>query len=305
MERGVIATFAQHDLTSAEAVVSLFERAARANLQAACRRGGCDTIEPTGRLIATGDLHDNPLHLARIVELAGLDDPAGQPRAHATFHEVIHSDRLVNGMDFSYRALARVAALKLAFPEFVHTLLANHELAQVSGAGIVKDGIPVVKAFNAGVEHAFGEDAPGVLAAIAGFIRSMPLALRALPPAGRRGALLLAHSLPSEDLLDRFDPGVLDRVMVDEDLVPRRGSAHLMTWGRGHAAAVQESLAAAWDVSLFILGHEKAPDGWLSVPPRSLILNSDHDRAAYMDLDLASPPATLTEAERAVFRLQG
>ena len=30
-------------------------------------------------------------------------------------------------MDFSYRALARVAELKTLYPEHVHTLLANHE----------------------------------------------------------------------------------------------------------------------------------------------------------------------------------
>ena len=29
---------------------------------------------PPGRLIATGDLHDNPVHLERLVEAAALDD---------------------------------------------------------------------------------------------------------------------------------------------------------------------------------------------------------------------------------------
>ena len=45
-------------------------------------------------------------------------------------------------------ALEEVAALKADHPELVHTLLANHELSQIIGAGIIKDGIKVSVEFS-------------------------------------------------------------------------------------------------------------------------------------------------------------
>ena len=194
----------QIDLQDAQTTIAVFREGAAANRNASCRRGSIDLIEPPGTLIATGDLHDNPLHLQRLVNIAGFEghaeddaqalelDRFPQPH-HLLLHEVIHSDRLMNGMDFSYRALARVAALKADHPELVHTLLANHELSQIIGAGIIKDGIKVVEAFNEGVAYVFGDDADEVNDAIEDFVRSMPIALRCVSKAGD---ILCAHSLP-------------------------------------------------------------------------------------------------------------
>lgn len=279
---------------------ALFLGGAKANREAACRRGALDRIEAPGMLVATGDIHDNPIHFHKVVRAAGMDGPARDvasaaadsvtlslPPSHLTLHEIIHSDRLINGMDFSYRALARVAALKMAFPERVHTLLANHELAQVVGAGIVKDGVRVVEAFNMGLEYIFGEDAGAVAEAACTFVKSMPLALRCVCP-GRE--FLCAHSLPSTAMMGRFDPSVLDRELRDEDYEPRHGAAHIMVWGRGYDAEQLEDLAERWGVSMFVLGHEKAENGVLFIPPCAVILNSDHDRGVYLPIDLERPP---------------
>ncbi len=65
------------DLASADAVRGVFVAGARANREAACRRGSVDAIEPPGTLIATGDLHDNPLHFQRLVQVAGLTSGPG------------------------------------------------------------------------------------------------------------------------------------------------------------------------------------------------------------------------------------
>jgi hypothetical protein len=169
----------QLDLRNADAVVAALTAGAHANGQASCRRGSIDHVAtPGAKLIATGDLHDNPLHLARLVRAAGFESADAADHKHLTLHELIHSDRLVNGMDFSYRVLARVAALKAAFPEFVHVLLANHELAQMTGSEVAKDGIRFVEAFDEAIDFAFGDDAPRVRKAVKSFIRSMPIALR-------------------------------------------------------------------------------------------------------------------------------
>ncbi len=272
------------DLTRAEPVIGALRAGAAANRGAACRRGSTDHLVEPAEVIATGDLHDNPLHLARLVRMAGMDGggkDATPPTAHITFHEIIHSDRLVNGMDFSFRALTRIAALKAAFAERVHTLLANHELAQIVGAGIVKDGLNVVGAFNDAVEYAFGDEAPAVQEAIGDFIRSMPLALRCHVPRTADGATrdtLCTHSLPAPDLMDRFDPLVLDRELREDDYVPRRGSAHLLVWGRGHEQRHLDHLAASLGAGLFILGHEKADEGVLRIGTNAIVLNTDHER---------------------------
>ncbi len=280
------------DLTSADEVCRLFEAAAEASFDAVCRRGSIDWVEAPGRLVATGDIHDNPLHLSRVIEAAGLNgDPSETPdseRSHLTLHELIHGEHLVGGVDFSYRALARVAALKAAFPEHVHVLLANHELAQIIGSGIVKDGVRVVEAFNDGVDRVFGDDSERVQAAIGLFVRAMPLALRCDTP---RGVIQCSHSVPSPAMMGRFDVGILDRDLTEEDYKPLTGSAHMMVWGRHYDAESLEDLVERWGVTMFILGHEKVPEGARFVEPCAVVLNSDHGNGVYLPIDLTEPPA--------------
>lgn len=297
-----LATLDALDLVNPDAVVEALLAGARANQGAACRRGSIDYIEPPGRLVATGDLHDNPMHFERVIRAAGMGAALGNVHAseadlrfapadglmsHVTLHEVIHSDRLIAGMDFSYRVLTRVALLKAHAPEYVHVLLGNHELSQIKGAGIIKDGVRSVDAFNAGVEHVFGGEAERVHEAIGAFVRSMPLALKIHT---RRGDILASHSLPPAAMMNRFDPAVLSRALTEEDYEPRRGAAHIMVWGRGYDAELLEDLVERWGVYMFILGHEKVPQGAMFVPPNAVVLNSDHAQGAYLVVDLSNPP---------------
>lgn len=311
------------DMASPDAVIRALRAGAEANLGARCRRGSIDVVLVTPgtpaanapELVATGDLHDNPMHFRRVCELAGLvasgsDDKNGyaeaggpqharavkassptSPRpAHLTLHELIHGERLTAGMDMSYRVLARAAALKARFPEFVHTLLANHELAQIVGAGVMKNGVHCVLAFNQGVDYIFGEVAPDVTDAINRFIESMPLALRIRTGDGR--SLLCAHSIPSPAaVLDGFDFTLLDRALRPDDLTPRTGSAHMLVWGRDyedptHLATVAKGLGA----NVLILGHELAEAGVRIVKPCAVVLNSDHDRGRAVRVNLAHCP---------------
>lgn len=288
------------DLSSPDEVCRIFDAGAEANRDAACRRGSIDVIEAPGTLIATGDLHDNPLHFRAVVHAAGMLEEAPDHGAHLTLHEIIHAERLMHGMDFSFRALARVAWLKSQYPERVHALLANHELSQVCGAGIIKDGVRVVEAFDAGVEYAFGDEAERVEEALARFIWSMPLALRCSTPAGD---ILCAHSLPGPAMMARFDPSVLERDLEEFDYAPRQGSAYLMVWGRGYDHEQLEDLTERWGITLFVLGHEKAPNGVHIVEPNAIVLNSDHDRGVFLPIDLARPPRTAVEAAMGVVSL--
>lgn len=288
----------QLSLSDAAGVIELFRAGAAACRDAPCRRGAIDLIRAPGHLIATGDLHDHPHHFKRLVEMAHL----GTDRArHLTLHEIIHPPNLFNGVDYSYRALARVASLKAEFPEHVHVLLGNHELSQAFGASIIKDGVKVVEAFNAGLEETFHTDAAAVLDSIKEFVLAMPLALRVEchRPDGSRGIdILCSHSLPGLAMMARFDPGVLGRALTAEDYQPRTGAAHIMVWGRGYDAEQLEDLVERWGVNLFILGHEKAPDGVALVPPNAVVLNSDHDRGVCLEIDLSNPPTALESVQR-------
>lgn len=274
------------DLRDPVAVCAALHAGARANLEAPCRDRSIDRVAAPALLVATGDLHDNPLHLARLVSAAALESDDSAAWRHLTLHELIHSDRLVNGMDFSFRVLARVAALKAARPGHVHVLLANHELAQLTGSEVAKDGIRFVAAFDEALDFAFGDEAAAVREAVKDFIRSMPIALR-LGCAG--GDVLCAHSLPGPERMDRFDHSILDRDLVDDDYLPRTGSAHFMVWGRNQPQELVEALAAKWGVSIFLLGHEKAETGALALASKAVVLNSDHDRGVYAVIDTRKP----------------
>ncbi len=237
------------------------------------REGSLVQLPATGRLLVTGDLHDNPEHLGKIVQLARLDASADH---HVVLHEIIHSERLVNGVDLSHRMLARVAELVVAYPQQVHVVLANHELAQMTGQGVSKGAGNSVELFNAGLQYVFSDDWEAVSKSIKGFIRAMPLALRS------ESGLLCAHSLPAPRSMAQFDSGVLMRELADKDYEPRTGSAYLMVWGRGHTPEQIEALAAGWGVNLFCLGHQHVESGLAVHGERVVVLNSDHESAAVL-----------------------
>jgi len=75
-----------------------------------------------------------------------------------------------------------------------------------------------------------------------------------------------------------------------------------MVWGRGYDAEGLEDLVERWGVWMFILGHERAENGVVLVPPNAVVLNSDHERGVYLPIDLDKPPRP-EEAEGLVVRL--
>jgi len=245
------------------------------------RRGATVHLPREGRLTITGDLHDNPINLERILRYA---NPAGGTDRHVILQEMIHGDRLVNGVDLSHRMLGRVAALVLDHPGQVHPLLANHELAQMRGDSVSKGAGDNVVLFDDGLDWVFGGDAEDVAEAIRRFIAAMPLALRT------ESGILCGHSLPAPAAMKWFDPGVLDRDLVEADYAPPRGDAYAMVWGRGHSAPQVRDLAAAWGVELICVGHGFVETGAEAVCPGLLMINSDHDRAAVWRVELAAPP---------------
>jgi hypothetical protein len=276
------------DLRDAGAVADLFERAADA-MRADPKRHGCAVRLPAaGRLLATGDLHDNLDNLRTITKLARLGESADH---HVVLHEMIHGEMLINGMDFSYRMLARVAELVLQYQGSaggqVHPLLANHELAQLTGKGISKGAGNSVELFDEALDFVFGDACEEVAGAIRGFIRAMPLALVS---EGHEGGVLCAHSLPDARTAARFDPAVLERELVEDDYAAPLGAAYMMVWGREFTDEQIANLAQQWGVKLFCLGHRHVETGIEMIRQRVIVLNSDHERATALPLDLSEVP---------------
>ena len=224
-------------MQDAEGVVALLDAAAAAMLAEPRRRGASVHLPREGRLLLTGDLHDNPVHLKVVRQLARLDR---SPANHLVLHELIHGDRLVNGVDLSYRMLCRASQLLLAHPGQVHVVLANHELAQAFRQPVSKGAGDNNELFDGGLDWAFGDDAALVEEAVGRFVRAMPLAVRCA------NGLMLSHSLPSPYELDGFDRGILDRPLAEADYAHSSGSAWRMVWGRGWTRELLADLAASW-----------------------------------------------------------
>jgi copper(I)-binding protein len=268
-------------LDDAGRAIDLLDAAARSLRSAPGRAGSVVHLPARGRLLATGDLHDNPFHFQAIVRLARL----GASRDHhVVLHEMIHGERLVNGMDFSHRMLLRAAQLVQAHPGQVHVVLANHELAQLTGRAVGKGAGNSVEHFDAALEYVYGDEWTDVAEAMRGLIRAMPLAVAS------DGGVFCAHSLPAPGAMARFDATVFDRELTDDDYAAPAGSAHLMVWGRGHTLEQIDALAERLRVRLFCLGHQHVDDGIAIRGKRLVILNSDHERGRVLPVDLAGPP---------------
>jgi len=267
----------------ASEVAEVFRKAAEAMRASPLRQGSAVRLPRRGRLLVTGDLHDNPDHFRKIVHLAKLDESADH---HLVLHELIHGEHLLNGMDFSYRMLTNIAELVARYPGQVHPLLANHELSQLTGRGVSKGAGNSVDLFNDAIEYVFGDDALEVVKAIHELFLAMALALRT------DSGALVAHSLPNQAAMKSFDPTILERDLAEDDYRSPSGSAYLMVWGRLYDEATVQQLAEARDVQVFLLGHQHVATGVEQVQPRVIVLNSDHERAVALPLDLTELPPT-------------
>ncbi len=264
--------------------VDVLHAAARAFADHPSREGSTVHLPEQGRLVMTGDLHDHGDNLSRIVKFAALD---ASPDHHLVLHEVIHpSERDERGPadqpDLSIRTLVRVAALAARYPLQLHVLLSNHELAQARGEPILKGGTSVNKLFDAGVDAIYGSRGEDVRAAMREYVSSLLLAVKC--PYG----IMCTHSLPSPRRVEAFDPAVIERVPTEADL-GRDGSAYDLVWGRRHTQAVADELGMAWDVDLFLMGHQPAEMGHYVEGDTMIVLASDHSHGVALPIDLTRP----------------
>ena len=264
------------DIRDPDVVIELLDRAAEANVNSSLRKGSTIHLPDAGKVVMTGDLHDHGPNLTKILKIAGIHE---SEQNHVVLHEVIHGESMINDQDLSIRMLAKVAALKATFPDQVHLLQSNHELAQYRGEGILKGNVSVCEAFQQGVEFIYADRADDVDQAVRRFIRSYPLAIRA--PKG----VLFTHSLPSARQINDFDTSILERDVTDEDLEPG-GAGYVLSWGRYQTQEVCDQLAETWGVDVFVCGHQPAEMGYELMTPTLMILASNHEHGMALPLEL-------------------
>lgn len=265
---------------SADHVIETFETAKEENLLSRMRNAQVVTLPQTGEVWMTGDLHDHRLNFSKLVAAADLGN---HPRRHLVLHELIHGDHFdSHGAEDSWRILYKAAELKCDYPNQVHFLLANHDLAQIHGEGIMKAGLSVCEAFNAGITRDFNDRSTSVTVAVTEFLLSLPLAIKC--PNG----VMFCHSLPTDEQIPTFDYTVFDRnPLKPEDYRRRTGPVYQLIWGRNTTAAAAGEFADKMGAKLLVTGHQPQDMGFARNGDRHLIVASDHNQGVFLPMVLA------------------
>jgi hypothetical protein len=277
-------------MTDSGRTIAAFQQAADFNREDSLLAGSLLNFPDYGQVVMTGDLHGHRRNFARLQRYCDLLHFGAR---HVILHEIIHEEpESFASIDTSHSLLLEAAQWKCAYPDQVHFLQSNHELAQVYAHEITKNGRVVTKDFEAGVGLSYGHDADKVLESIYGFIRTFPLAGRT------PNRVFLSHSLPSPKDLPSFDATIFQRRPTEEDLCDR-GSAHGLVWGRYHTEAALTALRDLLDVDFFLCGHQPQETGFDVVHDRMIILASEHNHGVFLSLDL-NKPVTLEGLVKAI-----
>jgi len=261
---------------SADQVLEVFEAATEENKLTAIRRHQTLHLPADSEVWLVGDLHDHRRNFDKILHTVELGD---HPERHLVLQELIHGDYVdASGAEESWQTLYRAAELKCDFPQQVHFLLANHDLAQVYGEGIAKQGRNVCESFTAGIKRDFGDRRTAVNVGITEFLLSLPLAART------PGGTFMCHSLPTDKQLEGFDFTVFDREITGADYQRRTGAAYQMIWGR-HASSDSASVfAEKVGASVLVTGHQPQESGYATNGPKHLIIASDHNQGVFLSI---------------------
>lgn len=262
----------------ADSVLETLECATEENKLSSLRTGQVVNLPAEGEIWITGDIHDHRRNFEKFVAAADLGN---NPQRHVVLHELIHGDHYdAGGAEDSWMMLVQAAALKCDHPRQVHFLLANHDLAQIHGEGIMKGGISVCEGFNKGVRRDFKTHATAVQVALTELLLSFPLAIRTA------SGLFISHSIPGEADIPTYDYAVFDRELTGADYKRRTGPVYQLVWGRKMSGDAAAAFADRVGAKLLITGHQPQESGYATIGDRMLILASDHNQGVFLPLNL-------------------
>jgi len=225
-------------------------------------------------VMVAGDLHGNLRAFKWVLGEAALDRHPGR---HLVLQELVHEINKYNDdrPDLSHRLVDLVCALKCQYPDRVHLILGNHELSELTGRMIGKDGRALNERFREGIRLSFGDAADEVYEAYLKLFADLPLAVRT------PNRVFICHTIPDGDWLDDLDLSVLDAETWPREAVKRRGTVYAITWGRDTSDETADRFAAMVDADLFVTGHQPCDEGFRQSNRRTLIVDGTDPYPAY------------------------
>jgi hypothetical protein len=235
--------------------------------------------------MVVGDLHGNIPAFRKTLQVTALDRYPGR---NLVLQELIHGPRMYpdDKGDRSHQLVDLVCALKCQFSERVHLILGNHELSELTGRPIAKNGVPLNALFRLGIETAYRGHGAAVYAAYQELFAALPLCVRT------PNRVFLCHTIPDGIDLDDFDPGVFGLDTWPPEAMKRHGTVYALTWGRDTAAETVDRFAAIVDADWFVTGHQPCDDGFRQANHRQIIIDGTDPYPAYC-LFPANEPVTV------------
>lgn len=239
------------------------------------RRGMVVELEGAAEdVLVAGDLHGNLAHLQALLDHARLDV---HPSRHLVLQELVHGqDRYPDGGCKSHQLVDILAALKCQYPDRVHLIPGNHELAELSGRAIIKAGRRQNELFFQGIGTTYGPRQQDVYAAYLEMFRALPLAVRT------GNQVFVSHSIPDRSALEGgFDPAIFQAESLDELSLGRNSPLYKLLWGRDVSEPTARRFAELVESRILITGHVVCPEGFSTPNPIQLVLDCSRYPACY------------------------
>jgi hypothetical protein len=276
-----------------EQIIDILDQASIQNRLDSLREGHILNLPNYGQVIMTGDLHG---HVHNFKKLQWYADLERVVHRHVIIHELVHANgNQTSEGDDSLLLLSQAAKWKVDYPDQVHFLMGNHDLAQLTNREISKGGAASIANFNKWIVEHFGvRAAEAILTKVNEFFLSLPLAAKSA------NRIWFSHSLPGAGAMDYFDFSLFSRDWESADYVPK-GSLYELLWGRNHTAEQLAEFAELLNVDYFVLGHQRKEQGYDLQDERLIILASDHNLGCFLPIDLAKRYRFKELAERIKF----
>jgi hypothetical protein len=268
-----------------EKLLNLVHRAAALFRTTPGRRGGVVTLDSADEVMVVGDLHGNIPAFRAVLQTAAL---ARHPRRHLVLQELVHGRWYYpdDGGDKSHQLVDLTSALKCQFPDRVHLILGNHELSELTGRVIGKDGMTLNAQFRVGITTAYSTHAERIYDAYRELFAALPLAART------PNRVFLCHTIPDPIYLDTLDLSLLEADAWPPESLQRGGTIYALTWGRNTEPETIDRFAVMVDADWFITGHQPCDEGFRQANHRQIIIDGTAIEPTYC-LFPAREPVTI------------
>ena len=263
-------------------LLATLRQAARACRATPGRRGRLVCPGEAVEVLVAGDLHGNLENFRRLLTLADL---AGHPGRHLVLQELIHGNLKYadDKGDRSHQLVDLFSALKCKYPDRVHLILGNHELSELTGRIIGKDGQTLNLRFRQGIERTYGPRTQDIYQSYLGLFAALPLAVRT------PNRVFICHTLPDARYLETLDLGLLQADDWPEESKKRGGTIYALTWGRDTTPETADRFATMVDAELFVTGHQPCDAGFRQANHRQIIIDGTNPFPAYCLFSARSP----------------